>query len=565
MALSADVTIDGKTKFKAKSFSVAEDATPVDPSNLAAGVGQFTIDFPEPADASTYHDKIVVLGDGSQGLTTGTVSGLSSTNGDLTVTADSRMALLAVARNANPFNGTLGNAFRYYLGLVGITTGIVIDSAIDGRAVSFPGWSGVVWDNIKQMCVAMQVETSLVSNNIVLRALRQRTAQQYRNSSIVWATDSSGLAQSVEVYYYQNTFQAAGLAYPAGGYTTDVQVITVGAGETTTVDAPINGSVSSINQPTCVSSVGPVDYSGSVYTVIGQDGTPISPTVWNAAGGKIAATINADTASLTIVVTGANLTNAPFQIAFTSTNTTIGTYPSLRITGTGVFTNRQKLTMVTGVDPTKVSNVVGATIDNPYINTVDDAARVGLWALKAYGTPKYTLTIITKGINRLGDTGSYTYPTVADFNLLMAGMTVAQFNTMFAGYTVGQFNSYMAALSQNNFTNQAFGNVAGARFRYRDSMFRISSVQSITPDLVSFTATEDTTIADFNTVWAGATIAQFNAQWAGLTMADFALAPLRRSTPLIPAGADTLAFQTTLDGGLSGALAGDYTSGGMIR
>lgn len=537
--MGVDLTISGDRFLSSYPYSVTEDSTPIDPSDTTGGVSQFSISVDEWADIRDSDGDIVTLADGAQGTTTGTVNGMSSVDGVATITADSRLNVIAVERTAQPYSGTLGGAFTYYLSLVGITTGIVIDSSITSIAVSLPGWIGNAWDEIKNLCTAQQVEVSLVSNNIVMRPLRGRLAQNYRDSSKSWAVSAANLARSIEIYYYSNKQQTNGLAYPSGGWTTDTPTQNaIPAGTTQTFVLPTTASLNSIQQPVCVDFVDKFYSASSVYTVIGGDSLPITAAEWIAEGGRVTAqlghldddgiTVIPDPNSIVItVVASPNVQNGPYTIAMSAGNSS--DYSSLRLVGTGVFTTRQLITLTSGVDTSRVTTAIGVTVDNPMISTSQQAFAAGLWTLKHYGIPTSTITVTTKGINRIGDTGSYAYPTVAQFNAAQVGQLVSNFNTAWSGKTIADFNAYWMSTVQSTFANQAFGNIGGARLRYADAMFRIRSV-TIAPESVQYSAEDDTTVADFDTIWTGKTIANFNTQWAGKTLANFALAPLQKDS-----------------------------------
>jgi hypothetical protein len=527
--MAIKITYDDGVSRNIEDYSVSEDSSPIDPSDQTGGVGQFTLNVGDEDFKRSLILKTVELSDGSQGTTTGIASGSATTDGAPVLTVDSRLNVLTAIRTAQPFNGTLGAAFTYYVGLVGITSGLVVDSTITSRAVVFQGWTGVVWDELRQMCSALGVEISLVSDNVVLRPIRGRIAQNYRDSSHGETIDTSSLSQSIEIYYYNSTHQVNALAYPDGGWNTDVPVQSgIAAGSTTLVPITFSASLSSIQQPTCVDFVDQFYSASSVYTVTGGDNLPVTAAEWIAEGGSVTVELNDDTVSATVtIIASPNTENGPYTIAMTAGASS--NYSSLRLVGTGTFSNKQMLTLSSSVDPLTVSTVIGSAIDNPYINTIDDAYHAGLWALKSWGSPRYTINISSTGINRIGDTGSYAYPTIAQFDAAMAGMTVAQFNTLWSGKTIQQFNDYWNATVSGAFANQAFGNVAGARVRFGDAMFRIRSA-GIGPAGLTYTAQEDTTVADFDAVWAGATVAQFNAEWSTSRWIDFALAPLRRSS-----------------------------------
>lgn len=540
--MSGDVTISGTgfptggTLFpNTADYSVVEDATPLDPSDSTGGVGTFTFGVSDKGSYLGFRGRTAMLADGSQGTTTGTVSGSSSDGTTVTVSADSRLIALNVIRTAQPYSGTISGALNYYLGLVNITSGIVIDSAIASTPVVVPGWSGNLWDKMRQFAAVFQFEISLVSNNIVARAPRQRIAQNYRDASVAYNINNGNIARAVEVYYYQSVQQTGALAYPLGGWNANVQPLQVNAGETLTTTLPLTpsgstgllASLSYISQPTCVDSVDRYYTASSVYCVAGNDGLPIPAAQWLAGGGSLTATIAPDTRSIVVTITGSTDTKyAPYRIGMSSGTTNF--YSSLRIVGNGIFSNKQMARFDTGNTIDQAPTEVGATIDSEFVVSYLDAVRVGRAAVARYTGPTHTISVASTGINKVGDTGSLAYPTMGQFNADadFAGKTMSQFNTQFSGWTMKQFNDYEFAKVAGNFENQAFGNVAGARVLYRNGYFRIRNA-TIGPGSVQYTAERDTVASDFNTAFAGMTMAQFNAIHAGETMGDYNASPLR--------------------------------------
>jgi len=154
------------------------------------------------------------------------------------------------------------------------------------------------------------------------------------------------------------------------------------------------------------------------------------------------------------------------------------------------------------------------------------------------------------GINRADSSGSARFPTINDFNTgamgatVWTGKTINDFNTAWTGQTFDQFSTYYYSLIQSDFSNQAFGNVAGARVKFRDAYYRINSA-TIAPGSVSYDATQDTTFDDFNTNLAPTfleqrgntslpahpaayTFDELNAMLTGRTLSEFAVTPLYR-------------------------------------
>lgn len=506
-------------------YSASEDSTPIDPTDTTGGVGQFTVGAAETPASPLLLRKVIDINDGSQGVTTGTIRNLSSNDGALTITADSRMNLLTATKQAQPQVGTLGSVFTYYLSLCGIASNYVIDPAVASIPVVAPGWNAVVWDQIKKLCQAYNVEVSLVSNNIVLRPLRTRIAENYRNAQQTWNIDNTELAQKVEINYYSSEYRASAPYYPEGGWNSEVPIYQVDAGEVLEVEIPLNVSLVGVEQPSVVLNVPRLYDSASVYAVAGNDGLPIQPQQWLDGGGALEVSIGEDTKSIKLKITGASEAQyAPYRIAMSAGPSDY--YSSLRLIGTGVFTNKQVYTVLTGASAEDTAQEIGATVENEFINSYEQAFAAGSWAQDHWGRPSHTINVSTQGINRIGESGSYAYKTVDDGDAEYSGLTVDQFDTLYVGQTVDQFDQYWKDKTKNDFANQAFGNVAGARVRSGNHWFRIRSA-TITETGVSYTAQRDDILDDVELLWSSKTVDQFDAFWAGKTVDEFDLETLR--------------------------------------
>ncbi|MDL5351105.1 hypothetical protein [Microbacterium sp. zg-YB36] len=521
-----DVTIGGQPFWSTGAYSIVEDSTPVDPSDMTGGTGQISFTVRDKPGIKLLGGKALEFTDGAQGKTSGIVRGLNGTGLAATITADSRLALTAVTRKAAPFVGTLGGALRYYLGLCGITSGIVIDETLENVPVKLPGWDAVVYDKLKQLGPARGFEFTLASSNIVFRPFRGRIAENYRDAGVTWTLDESNLAQRVEGYVY-NTTSGTKLAYPPGGWTPDVQNadgVTVDAGATVVLDLDLDASLSSVEQPVCVEFVDRTHEATSVYSVSGNDGIAIPPAQWAAGGGSVTVAIGEDTRSLKVTIKASTETEyAPYRIAVSAG--TSDYYSSLRIRGTGVFYRRELHTLVACTDTDRAPQEVGVTIDNEAFETWDQLYHALLWASTRFGTPRQTITVRSKGINRRGDTGSYVYPTIGDLKAMYPGATIGSLKATpgFDG-TIGEWNATLFASVANDFENQAFGNVGGARVRYEDSWYRIRTA-TLTQGSINYTAERDNTVADVYRT--GETIGQWKARWAGKTIKDVNIAPLQ--------------------------------------
>lgn len=493
----------GDYTFFAADFSVSEDATPLSGDDTTGSVGTITFTIID-ADPYLTHgdgsmglllkhgynillDKEVRLESDTWGFTLGTVSNASrTTQGTISVTAISRLGILnAYNVHAQPFVGTLGNLFRYYCGLVGIASGdVTVHSSLNARPVVAPGWVGELWYNLKQLAVAQNTEIALVGDKITLRPVRSFDAAKGFDIQRDRDTPIPTLAQAVEVYRYDTYAITNALVYPPGGWTNETEVLNVNAGETAEYQLPLSASVSSIQQPVMQTSVSPAYIASSVYTIVANDGLPVTPEMWAARGGSLSVSINPDTSSLTVRIRGA--LNVPTTEGVAATNFSVGLgsdatgnrYSTLRIVGTGVAWEKTKKRIRTGVLPSQTGTDIGVTIDNPYLQTLDQVYRAGTRAARAYSGSQPSLNARVISVSATG--------------------------------------------------GQAFGNVNGARV-YDDKAKRWYRVRtaSTSEDAISIQADDDLTHDDVESHYVGLTYDQVRARIAPLTYREDGLSGLK--------------------------------------
>lgn len=519
----------GARVLEAQSYSVQEASTPLSSADTSGSVGTITFDVPHITDSHLLIDQPVRLSDSRKGFTLGKVLSVSPSQGSFLdqIVCTSRLGDLNIYNvQAQPYIGTLEGAFRYYVGLAGVVADVFIDTTIRDKAVTFPGWSGELWFYLKQMASAVECDISLVSGVILLRPLRTRVATQGKDLDRGFSVGGTPLAQSVEVYKYENRAITNELIYPAGGWSSDVQVINVNAGERVEQVLELSSSVSSIVQPVIQTFVGQFANNASVYTVVGDDGLVITPTAWDRAGGRLVVTINPDTTSLTVAITAPNnLPNASgkpirvYSIALAA-DTSGSRYSTLRILGTGVGFNKSVVKIPTGIAPTATSQEVGATVDNPFLSSMNDVFRAGIRVAKAYTGSYMTLDGSVTAINRRGDSGAAQYPTYAVVQSFAAGRTYAQVQSSpeYLGKSYSGVESYWYDQVRDDYANQLFGNVGGARMWDQSSRrwYRIRE-GDIGPDNIGFSADDDVLHSDFQLLYQGRTYAQVTTFQAGLS------------------------------------------------
>lgn len=558
----------GGYSFEATDYSVDEAATPLAAGDSSGGVGTISLTIPRPDPDATVGapvadkyafglgpfgeepfggygrpgwywvnkfgpdillDKEITLTDSRRGYTLGFVNSVSRSDdsGTLSISGQSRLSLLNVyGIQAQPFAGTLEQAFEYYLSLANVDTGLLVDDEIADRQVVFPGWNGELWYYLKQMAVAQDCDISLVSGVILLRPIRARVASRGRDIGRTRDLPAANLAQAVEVYLYNNRVITNELVYPPGGWNEEVEVLNVNAGETAEYTLELSASVSSIQTPTFQTFVGPTDDSASVYTVIANDGLPISQAAWEQNGGSLKVEINPDTTTLKVTLRGA--TKLPTATGEWATNFSIALasdfsgnrYSTLRIVGSGVAFDKVKKRIRTGVPASRTATEIGVTIDNPFISTVDDLYRAGTRAAKAYAGPTPALSGNILSINRLGDSGSAVYPTYGDVEAHLTAEIggTPTYEDVEDYYTVTQalttyrdVQDYWFDLVRDDFANQVFGNVNGARIYDKQSRrwYRIRS-GTINAATITFDAEDDLTYGDIEDLYAGQTYGDIN-------------------------------------------------------
>lgn len=510
-------------------FTVEEASTPLAAGDSSGQVGTitFTIGVPDPEivpnhPINMFGESILVgqrvrIEDSRKGFTIGEVSAVSRSSAQtISVSCVSRMGEVNVyGVQARPFVGNLGDAFEYYLGLAEISSAIFTDPSVANTPVQFPGWSGELWFNLKQMAASMDCDISLVSGVILLRPIRARVAARGRDLDRKTSSGGGTLAQFIEVYQYNNRAITNQLVYPPGGWSEDVSVINVNSGETVEEIIQLEASVSSVVQPTMQTFVSRDHSTSSVFTVVGDDGLPITPAAWSANGGNLRVSINPDTTTLTVTVTAPRgLPNKDgdeigvYSISLSSDDST-GRYSTLRLLGSGVAFNKELKRIPTGITERETGTEVGITIDNPFLSTPQQVYRTALRAVGAYNGTAMTLSGRVSSVNQLGDSGELVLQTYAQVATLHAGRTYAQVQSAWGGLSYLDIQQQINAGNSGEFENQVFGNVAGARVWDKNSRrwYRIRSA-TLNPDFISFEADDDLTHSDVSPAFSGKTYAQ---------------------------------------------------------
>lgn len=546
--MSFELEIGGYS-FGQTGFTVQEAATPLSAGDSSGQVGTISFEIPALDPELNPNHPVVVYGptwllnrpvrlqDSRKGFTLGSVSAVqpSLSSGSIQVTANSRLADLNVYNvQAPPFVGVLADAFETYLSLANVTAGFLSDPAIASRQVVFPGWQGELWFNLKQMAAAIDCDISLVSGVILLRPIRQREATRGRDIERSANAGGGSLAQNIVINQYNNRPISNELVYPPGGWSEEVTTINVNAGESVEQVLELSSSVSSIEQPTMQTFVSKGHDSSSVFTVVGDDGLPVQPSQWRAQGGRLRVEINPDTTSLTVYVTAPtgirnkdNKDIGVYGIALSSDSST-GRYSTLRIIGSGVGFNKEEVRVPTGVSSSETSTEVGVTIDNPFLSSRDEVYTAGVRAARAYSGTSISISGTVSAINRRGDTGDLTLRSYSDMQTLHSSRTYAQVQGLYSGQSYLQVEEYFNSGLEDEFENQVFGNVAGARMwdEATRRWYRLRT-GTMTPERIQFEAEDDLLHSDVQSFLQGQTYSSVQVLYNGFSYREVDLMGLR--------------------------------------
>lgn len=534
---TVEVEILGDGKFagsiaNVSAYTVSESGSPLSMTNLQAGVGGITFSVIED---DGFDGSVLLPGQPFElrvpyaGRQRGLIDdAMIADDYIMDVTASGALLPLVSERTADPFSGTLGAALTYYFGLCGITTGFQFDSDIALKSVSLPRWKGDVWNQMKKLQAIYQFEIADVAGTIVVRKLRLRNVEIRKAFSSRLSYARTDASQIIEVVYYNNQQKTNFQVYPDPlSSITDRPIISVDAGETSVTNYSVNMWIQTIGAITQVSSL-PWDNTSttSVYSVVDKDGAPVTVTDWQNGGGLITLEIGEDAKSVDVTVRGMiNQERAPYRIAASSSDREYQ-YAALYIAASGIaFEPDKMLWSHTGADIIDAPSDAITRIEDPMVSTIQDAATVLSNAVRESGGFSQTLEITSSAVNRRGETGQVIGTTFAEWNADNPGLTFTAFNAAHPGMTFAQYDAILDQAHADDFENQAFGGVGGARARHRHNIYRIRSASS-DPSGFSWSADPDLLFGEWDDEHSAVTFGAFNTIWTGKTFEQHARMPL---------------------------------------
>ncbi len=457
--------------------------------------------------------------DYGRGAFFGTVSSMSlPASGVADFSVDSILFKLNCEKTADPHFGagaTMATAFIYYCSLGDI---IVNPDNISSRfkisPVAYIAWRGNVWEYIKMFCVANQAEIFFDAlGNVGLKDIRKTTISVKESSGANLSTTLLGTSRKVEITEYKSTWETDTVIARAD---TAYQV-NFGEQKSETIEMEASTIESKIFQPTCVTRIDPLPFSGGIgispYVVVDNLNIPVPPAWWNGNGGKVTVSISKENNSQIIVSIKAPdilQSSSPYQEPFRLAEVySDATQPALFICGEGVRYTKELRTVDTGADEKFISRDSKATVDNLFIS--DASYHLIQSAANATGpTTSVSLTIGSSGlpdeINKIAgarffyNNGYYRVvnANVSDSGIGLTGKADTVFDDLASTYSAN-FNQYNNSVSYapnnfNSFNTDALN--SGKKF------------------------------SDFNLRYPALTFEQVGSYYFGMTFSDMSIIPL---------------------------------------
>jgi hypothetical protein len=445
------------------TYSYSEEVTSLEPSQISGATSQVNVsaisvdtEATDPhTDSKLLINNEMTLDSDAYGSVDFRVRGVSKNLNTVFIIGDTIQSRLNVERRAEPVCGpqaTLLSAIIYYCQLVDIVPVIDTEFAdeMDAIPVNFLGWTGVLWDKLKELCAGFSASTTdnvgiemiVVNNELVIRKAKQvRTSLQRSIANESINIESFDSARSVTVFNYNTSYGEDKVFYSLSNFDESTPLaerfqssisdsMQVNAGETLRKRFKINATLQSVNQPVCVEQIDrifPEPYEGGPdrngqYVIVGVDDLPIKPSQWIDNGGSVTVELIDENGELLppgeidLVIKAPTLTGlphfaneddigfSPYKIGVESSGE--AEYPALWLTGTGTFFNKQSKLLLTGSSSEYTSRSEGPTVDNIFIINSFNASSRGVAAAQANCGPRIQLDQeVTSGVE-FGDVGS---------------------------------------------------------------------------------------------------------------------------------------------------------------
>jgi len=248
------------------------------------------------------------------------------------------------------------------------------------------GFSGNVWEHIKQYCSIYHLDVSYENGKLTFGP-RQRDVKVGASLSELSTTVSEReQARTVEVVNQNHT--PSGNSPSVLWKADSVYQVAVGEIQEFVVQTP--HSILETSQPECVWGIEPYPYTvgAGQYVVTGSDGYIVSPDFWRDQGGSIKTETTENDGEIKVTIKGPDYDSprAPYRISEGDAGR-----PALYVSGLGVLSKPETLKVATGNG--RAAKDVGVTLDSPFIGDVEAAYDAAARAARAFATPEVRVSI----------------------------------------------------------------------------------------------------------------------------------------------------------------------------
>lgn len=233
-----------------------------------------------------------------------------------------------------------------------------------------PGFTGNVWDKIREFCSLVEVDVSFERDYIFFESRSHRReflgtyfpALPLLKSNVSSQSGSRETARAVEVLYREiagvDTSYTNTLLWKADS------VYTIEKGETKEEIVQTDSTFVFLNQPVPVSGV-PVPYTSAFgsYVITGNDGFIVDPVWWKDNGGSIKVEMTGKSGEIKLIMQAPTVdtTRAPYRVS-----EGVADRPALYVLGMGLRLTEPKTMKVYTGSP-RSSQEIGATHDSVFV------------------------------------------------------------------------------------------------------------------------------------------------------------------------------------------------------
>jgi hypothetical protein len=420
----------------------------------------------------------------------------TATYGSTVIDADVLTGQVYLARDVNyieQYAGTPGSfvaVCNYYIALAAEDFPVRYLSVTDpyyGTRHPYASWTGSVWEMLCDLAAVTENAMVAFDDELVFFSRQDRSFQLPEDVRIESRPiDSRAAGRYVKVVNYNSRWTGSNAEVLYDALKDDRRVFSVDINGLAyyTVEQDTHPQV--VFQPRAATTASP-----GYYTVWTDENLPITAAEWENAGGRIDAYIGEKPGTILIKVTGPGELpggkEGPYNIVDE------GGTPTLTVTGYGVITQPDTISLGTGVSEEVSNNLVAANVDTPFITNARIAHTEGSWIAYAAGTPHQRISI------RLSNDRGYKWS--------------------YSNSGIGGTFQFVNAVIYHEDSEYIIDSLIYTNSQIILEGYRYNRTGHLSP------AGEPT--PRFEEIWNGKTAGAFDAYWAGYTAQDFTIAPLR--------------------------------------